>query len=162
MRGKDGMQDLLKRPDRGVGTTSGISGVLASLFRQMTGDLGINPMKWSHLMDEYVQIESIHHNKDNRRDRTSIRGNLNKEFARPRMTWKVFCRAMMLLKIRRFGIIIVAEHHDNRKTVHSQIVDFNTASQPLPQDNAMTLHEVVEDVKGGNLGKYKASNKESQ
>lgn len=162
MRGKDRIRDLLERPDRGVGATSGISGVLAGLFRQMCKDLNVNPMRWSHLMDEYVQIESVNHNKDNRRDRTSIRGNLNKEFTRPRMTWKVFCRAMMLLKIRRFGIIIVAEHSDNSKSVHSKIVDFNTASEPIPEETTLTLNEVVEDVKMGNIAKYKQLNKESR
>lgn len=155
MRGKDRIQDLLTRPDRGVGSTSGITGVLAGLFRQMLSDLNITPMRWRHLMDEYVQIESVHHNKDNRRDRTSIRGNLNKEFIRTRMTWKVFCRAMMLLKLRRFGIIIVAEHENGRKTVHSKIVDFNTASESAPEDSDESLKTMIEDIQMGNIQKYK-------
>jgi hypothetical protein len=154
MRGKDRIRDLLSRPDRGVGATSGITGVLAGMFRQMLLDLNINGMKWSHLMDEYVQVESEVHNKNNRRDRTSIRSNLNKEFIRCRMTWKVFCRGMMLLKIRRFGIVIIAEHENGRKTAHSTIVDMSTADS-TPQDDIESFKEVVEDVKLGNIGKYK-------
>lgn len=153
MRGKERIRDLLSRPDRGVGSTSGITGVLAGLFRKMLLDLNINGMKWSHLMDEYVQVESQIHNKDNKRDKTSIRGNLNKEFIRGRMTWKVFCRGLMLLKIRRFGIIIIAEHENGRKTSHSSIVDISTADQ-IPVDGIDMLREVVEDVKLNGVGKY--------
>lgn len=154
MRGKDRIRDLLSRPDRGVGATSGITGVLAGLFRKMLLDLGINGYRWSCLMDEYVQIESEAHNKNNRRDRTSIRGNLNKEFIRGRMTWKVFCRGMMLLKIRRFGIVIIAEHESGRKTAHSTIVDMSTADSPPMADDDV-LKGIVEDVKLGNINKYK-------
>lgn len=149
---KDKIRDLLSRPDRGVGATSGITGVLAGLFRKMLLDLNINGMRWSHLMDEYVHVESQVHNKNNRRDRVSIRGNLNKEFIRGRMTWKVFCRGMMLLKIRRFGIVIIAEHESGKKSAHSTIVDMSTADSP-PMDD-QSLKDAVEDVKLGNVSKY--------
>lgn len=152
MRGKNKLRDLLSRPDRGVGATSGITGVLAGLFRKMLQDLNINGMKWSHLMDEYVQIESENNNTNNRRDRASIRGNLNKEFTCGKMTWKVFCRSMMLLKIRRFGIIIVAEHENGKKTAHSTIVDMSVANTTLEDDES--LREVVNDIKLGNVLKY--------
>ncbi len=154
--GKSNMRDLLSRPDRGVGATSGIPGVLAALFRKILMDLNINGMRWSHLMDEYVQQESVHHNKDNRRDRTSIRGNLNKEFWRPRMTWKVFCRGLMLLKARRFAIVVVIDHENKRKTAHSMIVDYNTANASPEDQEEFRL--VVEDVKAGNAYKYSAQN----
>lgn len=155
MRGKESIRDLLARPDRGVGATSGIVGVLAGLFRQILFDLNIGTMKWSHLMDEYVQIESVHNNKDNRRDRTSIRGNLNKEFQRSRMTWKVFCRGMMLLQVRRFGVVIILEHANGKKTAHSTIVDSSTVDKTLDDGSLRTM---VESVKTGTFVKQDNNN----
>ena len=154
--GLDKLRDLLSRPDRGVGSTSGITGVLAGLFRQMLLDLNISGLRWSNLMDEYVRAEMQHSTENNRRDRTSIRGNLNKEFIRNKMTWKVFCRAMMLLKVRRFAIIIVAEHENGSKAAHSSIVDFSTAG--VDPDQITPLKKAVEEIKLGNIAKYKHAN----
>lgn len=140
----------------GVGQPSGVTGILVRLFRTMLNDLGINGIKWNRLMEEYLRIELIEvekkrrqkkglpplvlgeHFEINRRDRTSVRGNVNKEFNRKIMTWKVFCKAMRFFKLRRFKIIILAEHENGRITEHSTIVTFADATQEIesPDDPA--------------------------
>ena len=142
MVGKRKLRDLLDSPDRGVGRASGIPAVLSNLFRNMLGENGITPMKWRSLMDDYVQKEAKHY--DNRRDRTSIRGNLNKEFGRSRMTWKVFCKAMMFLQVRRFKIYIVAEYDGGVVRQHEYLVSFDTATETPPADGVLELHADAE------------------
>lgn len=132
IRKKERMRDLLALPDRGVGKTSGIRGVLAKLFRTMLNDFNITQITYNRLLNDYVFVEAKHEN--NRRDRTSIRGNLNKEFSRPTMTWKVFNKAMMLLQVRRFRITIDVERENGTITSHQAFVDFRTHQDPLPSE----------------------------
>jgi hypothetical protein len=140
----------------GIGQPTGVTGILVRLFRTMLNDLGINGIKWNRLMEEYLRIELIEVEKKrrqkkglpplqpgepfeiNRRDRTSVRGNLNKEFNRKIMTWKVFCKGMRFLQLKRFKIIILAEDMHGKITEHSTIVTFADAAQEIaaPDDPA--------------------------
>ena len=117
----------------------GVAGVLTNIFRTICFDMNVNPYKWNSLMEEYLRHElavaekrrrekearnpdparpPVDHVELNRRDRTSIRGNLNKEFHRETMTWKVFCKTLMFLQWKRFQVIIIAEHKNGVKTEH--------------------------------------------
>lgn len=138
---RERLRDLLTSPDRGIGKTSGIAGVLSRLFRIMIQDLQITPTRWRVLMDDYVMMQMQHFSaaQNNQRDRTSIRGNMNKEFLRSRMTWKTFCKAMMFFQIRRFKIIIIAEHESGRITEHSAVVDYGTVNKKLVDEQYVEL-----------------------
>lgn len=122
------LRDLLHSPDRGVGKTSSIPTVLSTLFGELVVSLGMELNSWTQYIKDYAVREAIHRN--NPRDIASIRGNLNKEFLRKTMTWKVFVKAMMFLKIRRFRIIIIAQVENGKVIEVSQLVDFNTATTP--------------------------------
>lgn len=125
---------MLNSPDKGIGRTNGVGGVLAGLARKMMNDLGITPQKWFKLMHDYV-TNAGNNALQNRRDQTNVRGNLTKEFSRPQMTWKVFCKFMVFLKIRSIKLSIQAFHEDGRTTIHSTQVDFkskqNEALEPV-------------------------------
>lgn len=114
--------------DQGVGSSSGSAGILSRLFQTILHDLNINGPRWKYLLDKYVDREVS--NFDNRRDRTSIRGNLNKELTRRRMSWKVFCKAMQFLDFVGFEIQIHAKHRSGQVTIHSTVVDWTTPLQP--------------------------------
>jgi len=140
----------------GIAHPSGVTGVLVRLFRVIIHDLGINGMRWSRLMEDYLPVELADVERKrrqkknyveppadqivemNRRDRTSVRGNLNKEFNRNIMTWKVFCKAMRFLQFRSFKIVIVAVHKNGAITEHSQIISFEDVTRELeaPDDPA--------------------------
>lgn len=119
---------------------TGISGVLTNLFRIMVQEMNVNSFKWNSFMEQYLQREitvaerrrrekearnfdpskpPMDHAELNRKDRTSIRGNLNKEFGRQTMTWKVFCKGLAFLQIRRFRISLIVEHRNGLCTEHS-------------------------------------------
>ena len=135
---KMSLTDLMYRSDRGLGKTSGISGVLSALFVQFMIKTGITGERWRYLIDDFARKEGTHN--DNRRDIASIRGNLNKEFLRNTMTWKVFVKAMMFLKFRKFRIIIVAQLGDGSIVEASVVVDSSTA------DHLNTDREYIEKV----------------
>jgi len=148
MRVKNKLRDLLIYGDRGVGHASGISGVLSGLFQKMLIEREIKPAKWDSLINDYAKAEVSH--RDNRRDMASIRGNLNKEFLRPTMTWKVFCKAMMFLHVRRFKIVIVAEHEDGTVTEHSSIIEASTVLKKPSEIQLPTDENTKADLGGVN------------
>lgn len=120
---------------------SGITGVLTNAFRSILIDLGVNSYQYNALMEQYLQHEvdalekkrrdrelrrkpdpnapPLNHVELNRRDRTTTRGNLNKEFGRESMTWKVFCKALTFLQVTRFRLIVVVERKNGMVTEHS-------------------------------------------
>ena len=76
----------------------------------------------SALLADYVRDKR---NKvpDNRRDQSSIMGNLTKELSRPDMTWKVFCKGMKFLQFTRFEICLKCYKRDGSHSVHTLPVD---------------------------------------
>lgn len=107
--GRPKMQQILSAPDKGASKTPGINGVLSRLFRLLMIDMKIDAMRWGSLMNAYIK-DARNDIPNNRRDQTSIRGNLTKEFARPQMTWKVFMKAMRFLQVSNVKITIEVTH----------------------------------------------------
>lgn len=93
---------------KGYSISGGVDGVLTKLFNliclDITGGRGISPIQWNRLMIDYtrkVAASSISI------DRTSIRGNMNKELRRPGMTWNVFCgKSLPFLKMDCFSLAV--------------------------------------------------------
>jgi hypothetical protein len=56
------------------------------------------PGDWTSLIHQYL-VNPSHGIPDNRKDRGSNKGNLNKEFGRRKMTWKVLCKGFRILQI---------------------------------------------------------------
>ena len=125
------MDKILTSRNKDVDKTSGANGVLSRLFRQILLDLDITGSKFGNLLQDYI-LDSRHGVPNNRKDQTSMRGNLTKEFSRPQMTWKVFCKALRFLQITKIEFVIKAHHAFPIKTpygfsttsIHSTVVDF--------------------------------------
>lgn len=92
-----------------VKTTSSDS-ILSSLYQQiLTICTGGQWQQFNHLMEDF--LSDVRNNiPQNIKERSSARGNLRKELLRPVMTWKVFCKGLRFLKIKRFSIIIRLYH----------------------------------------------------
>lgn len=117
------LQHMLTSPDKGMTKTSGPNGVLSRLFRTILFDLNIGPAKFGYLLQDYV-VDTRHGVPNNRKDQTSMRGNLRKEFAKTQMTWKVFCKSLRFLQIRKMEINVKLFHYHHEPTTHSTTVDF--------------------------------------
>lgn len=121
---KNKLHRMLAAPDKEVKKTSGANGILARLFRTILLDLNIGPSRFGALLQQYI-LDPRNGVADNKKDQTSARGNLNKEFYKPQMTWKVFLKAMRFLRIKKI-VFVVELHHSglgNKTTVHSAEVN---------------------------------------
>lgn len=123
------LYQMTNQHDHGVGRHSGIRGVLYEVFCDMLVSLNMDVMRWSYLLNDYVRKQAPHF--QNRRDMTSLRGNLNKEFTRKTMTWKVFCKALMFLQVVRFKLIIEAEYSNGKIVRYVKPVSFGTVDPHL-------------------------------
>lgn len=81
------------------------NGVLAKLFRTIVQERRINPGSWAKLMYDYLNNPS-NGVQNNPKDRSSARGNLNKELHRTSMTWKVFRKAILFLAPVRATFVV--------------------------------------------------------
>lgn len=132
------MTQLLTSPDKGVNKTPGINGILSRLFRQLLLDNKIDGMRWGALMSDFIK-DARNGIPDNRRDQTSIRGNLTKEFARPQMTWKVFMKALRFIQTTNLKITLEVTHAARK---HPSVVSVNIPMGHLTAPKA--LEELAE------------------
>jgi hypothetical protein len=116
------INNLLRTDDIGISKTSGANGVLSRLWRQILVDLNIREARFGELLQAYV-LDPRNAVPNNKRDQISTRGNLNKEFGRPQMTWKVFCKALKFLNIAKIEFVINATHTNGKLTSHSTLVN---------------------------------------
>jgi hypothetical protein len=96
----------------------------------MLQNMNINGSQWGALMADFIQ-DSRNGVPDNRKDQTSMRGNLTKEFARPQMTWKVFCKAMRFLKFWKVEIYVKTYPVKGAPMWHSTTVNFGSVASLL-------------------------------
>lgn len=101
---------------QGFRISGGVEGVLTRLFNiiclDATGGRGISPIQWNKLMIDYIRIMV---ESNTTMDRSSIRGNMNKELRRPSMTWNVLCKGMRFLKFEAFTVSIYGNMLDGRE-----------------------------------------------
>lgn len=90
---------------------------LAYLFRQILVDVKVPPNRWNELMVRY--LDNPRNGIPNTvRDRSTARGNLNKDLQRPTMTWKVFSKGIVFLSPKGFTLEVTLEWKDREPTVH--------------------------------------------
>lgn len=126
---KNQMTKILENPEVHEAMTHGYNGILASLFIRILRELNVSVARWSALMADFVN-DASNGVPDNQKDRTSMRGNLTKEFSRKQMTWKVFVKGLRFLQIKKFQVTITAQHQNGRVTVHhSKMINLGDRSQ---------------------------------
>lgn len=133
-RKKNGLTEMLEDPQKQLTKTYGVNGILARLFRTMLRDRKIGGYKFALLMNQFL---SDPRNKipDNKKDQTSNRGNLNKEFQKGEMTWKVFFKALRLMRVVKFEITLHAVYENGDESWHEVPVDINAMNNMLDDDD---------------------------
>jgi hypothetical protein len=124
---KNQMANILAKTDKDIGNTSMANGVLSRLFRKMLMTMNVNENRWNLLMHAFLN-DARNGIPQTRKDQTSMRGNLTKEFARPQMTWKVFCKAMMFMQFTRFEVCIIARTASGKEVAFSTEVNLGDRS----------------------------------
>jgi len=147
---KNKLHRMLAAPDKEVKKTSGANGVLARLFRIILLDLNVTPSRFGSLLQHYI-LDPRNGVADNKKDQTSARGNLTKEFYKPQMTWKVFLKAMRFLRIKKI-VFVVELHHSgpgDKTTLHSTEVNLGDPGviQGLNEpDDPMTIEQEMAEI----------------
>jgi hypothetical protein len=121
---KNKLNRILTAPDKEIKKTFGANGVLSRLFRKILWDLKIGPNRFGTLLQDYI-LNPLNGVPNNKKDQTSARGNLAKEFSKPQMTWKVFMKAMRFLQVWRIEFVVKLHHRGpgEKTTIHSTVVD---------------------------------------
>ena len=142
---KNKLNRILTSPDKDIKKTFGANGVLSRLFRQILWDLNIGPNRFGTLLQEYI-LDARNGVPNNKKDQTSARGNLTKEFSRPQMTWKVFMKAMRFLQIVRIEFVVKLHHRSPSKppTLHSTVVELGERQEFDEQDDEMEEKQLLQ------------------
>lgn len=136
---------MLMSQDKHMSNTHGPNGVLSRLFRQILIDLNVGPQRYGTLMRDYItdQRNLIPANK---RDQTSERGNINKEFYRSQMTWRVFMKGLRFLQFTKVRFIIQATHTNGTVTEHATVIDLGTRREAAEFHDKLDQAEEHETV----------------
>jgi hypothetical protein len=121
---------------RSISGTSGV--ILASLFRTIMHEIGINHEKFNYLMLRYLD-DPRNHIPRNIKDRSTVRGNLKKQLLKNTMTWKVFNKAMMFLNIRTIELVLLLEHQEHES-------EHRLAINPPLKQPGMILSEFYQQI----------------
>ncbi len=109
-KNNDSMKDILLSPNKNLHKITGFHGVLATLWRVILKDRDIRPEKFSRLLDYCIRTQSDR--LFPRADRSSLKGNIMKEMAKPKLTWRSIMKGILIMRIRRFKITFSAEYCD--------------------------------------------------
>jgi hypothetical protein len=117
------LKNLINRKNS---TPNGANGILANLFADIVRVMNITMPRFSHLLQMYVEdprngIPAI------RKEQTTERGNLAKQLTKNQLTWKVFCKGLQILKIKRIKFTVTATWANDKITEHSTYVELANA-----------------------------------
>ncbi len=125
----DNKRDILETLDKGVDQAQN---ALARLLRIAMRDLRINPYRWSQLMDNYLS-DPRNGVPPTPKDRSSSRGNLNKELRKPKITFGTLMKGLRLLNPVSVRLELHLRWHTGKVTVHGVDVLMRT-NQPKNAD----------------------------
>ena len=98
---------------------SGADKILADLYRQIAHTvLPILPK----LIDKYLERRGKY---TNTKEIASARGNITKELSAETMSWKVFCRSLEILQIKKMSLKVDITWGNNKILTYSKDVIFD-------------------------------------
>lgn len=116
------MNAILRAPDKGISQTRGVGGLLARLFRRLLLSQGILPASFESFASDFVLAAS---RKVSRSDASRLftKGNLRRELAKPTMSFKVFIKALKLLKVQRVTVGIHVQFSNGKLAYEEASLD---------------------------------------
>lgn len=107
----------------------GLSILLNRLCLAMSDGKGIDILTWNDLMHDHVEK---YHSEISKDKKVTVRGNINKELRKGTLAWKVFCKALCFLKVKKFSITVTAIREDGNEFESSTVVTFpETTKAPV-------------------------------
>lgn len=93
--------------------------LLARMFSTIRHERNISLLDYSRLMNLYLSKSTA---GTSITDLSSRRGGLTKELSRPRLTWNVFVKGLVLLNVVKFDFMVTITHASGKKTSHGRTV----------------------------------------
>ncbi len=93
--------------------------VLSTLFSKLIYETNISRERLKKLVEDYISARMPNKNL---KEFSSIKSGTLKELLKPKMTFKVLAKGMMIVNIPKFDIRITAYHTNGQVTVHESTV----------------------------------------
>ena len=144
------MSDL-KSQEIGYGEKIGSGGsdaILSSYFRNILVNLHIDITRFQALLDKYIISQGI---ANNSAELSTSRSALRRELMSMTMTWKVFIKGLMFLRVESMMISLILYRDDNKTTVHDyefKLVDDKSVEDSDDQPNVLAtfFKEILENL----------------
>ena len=149
------IQQLLNAPDKGK---SRARGIFSRLFRDVLDVMEIGPNAWNMLMIRYLDDPTSHIGPSSK-DRSTARGNINKELARTSMSGNVFIKALRFIRpdwIRfevhiakggEYYVVGLNIHQGKGEQVDQQLIEDNRANEELDPSRKEWFEAVEQSIK---------------
>lgn len=113
-RSRNALTTILHTPNRDIHNTN--MNPLARLVRVVFADLNIKPNRFHMMLNKYLDdpMNGFHTPEK----RSSERGNIQKELAKPNITWKTVVKLVRVLNPKRIRLSLEFDWHDGKTTRH--------------------------------------------
>jgi len=138
------IQQIMDDPNKGVTKTYGSWGLLSKLWRIILRDNHMNGYRFNVLMDRFLKDPRNKPKKDASGEHFDNRGNLNKEFSNPTMSWKVFVKCLHFMGFSEVRVTVECRHEDGHISTHRTMV--NLKDNLLLNDPRFVPEELEEQV----------------
>lgn len=99
---------------------TGSSGsVLASLFRTIRWDIGLDTKRFDVLLEQYIIKTRL---PSDSRNKSVTRSTLKKELTKDKMSWNIFIKGLVFLNVKKFDLSLTLHHANKTKTIHTTTV----------------------------------------
>jgi hypothetical protein len=148
------IQQIMEDPNKAVAKTYSSWGMLSKLWRIILRDNHMNGYRFNVLMDRFLK-DPRNSPKKSEGEHFDNRGNLNKEFSNPTMSWKVFIKCMKFMGFKEFRLTIEARHEDGHISVHRTMLNLEEnllLNDPrFAEEMERALEEAANDPDAKNL-----------
>ena len=135
-----------------------VKGILTRVYKFFMVSFGKDRTPvWNKLMDQYVN-DPANNISSYRSKRTSIRGNMKREYLGPQLSWPKFCEAMRFARFKKLEIVFIAEDENGNSMTMRENLDFASIpdsdfvddlveSRVAPYKRELDLTGIGEDAK---------------
>lgn len=156
---KDNSTTVISKEDLlAASNNNTVKGILTRVYKFFMVSFGKHRTPvWNKLMDQYVNDPS-NNISSYRSKRTSIRGNMKREYLGPQLSWPKFCEAMRFARFKKLEIVFIAEDEDGNTMTMRENLDFASIpdsdfaediveSRVAPYKRELDLNGIGEDAK---------------
>ena len=122
--------------------SGGSDAILSSYFRDILQELAINSSRFQFLLDKYIISQGM---PNNSAEIPSSRSALHRELMSQTMTWKVFIKGLLFLRVKTVEMTVVLYRDDCDSTAHEHVFHLVNESR-VGDDEPNTLSKFFKGI----------------